>query len=204
MRVDICYRPLRIGWGIRAGDMDAFRQAVRLSYTLWGGRFNPIVAVDHAEEAEQLIDLFRVDMILPIGDAEAVKEFPKRFPHLINPLSPEEIFTGGANERTQAQILDIHNALVALRDTPELRAMKEKGVRLYTWQADDPLADVFLVQLGMYPGANEIGIDYRAMLMQAAGATECAIDPALPILEDALDYPTMATCRGIVSNATTA
>jgi len=40
--------------------------------------------------------------------------------------------------------------------------------------------------------------------MQAAGATECAIDPALPILEDALDYPTMATCRGIVSNATTA
>jgi hypothetical protein len=74
-----------------------------------------------------------------------------------------------------------------------LRAMKEKGVRLYTWQADDPLADVFLVQLGMYPGANEIGIDYRAMLMQAAGATECAIDPALPILEDALDYPTMAT-----------
>ena len=46
IRVDICYRPLRIGWAIRAGDIDAFRQAVRLSYTLWGGRFNSIIVVD--------------------------------------------------------------------------------------------------------------------------------------------------------------
>ena len=38
VRVDICYRPLRIGWAIRAGDMDAFRAAARLSFALWGGR----------------------------------------------------------------------------------------------------------------------------------------------------------------------
>ena len=174
IRVDICYRPLRIGWAIRRGDMNAFRQAVRLSHTLWGGRFNPIVVVDHEEEAGRLIDLFRVDLIFPIGDSEAVKEFPKRFPHLIMPFFPNKLFIGGANNRTQAHVLDIHNTLVHLRDTPEWKAMKEKGVRIYTWQADDPLTDVFLVQFGMYPNANEIGIDYQGMLMQAAEATECA------------------------------
>ncbi len=193
IRVDICYRPLRIAWAIRSDDMDAFRRAVRLSYTLWGGRFNPIVVVDREEEAGQLIDLFHVDLILPIGDSDVVKAFPKRFPHLINPLFPEELFIGGGNERQRAQVLDVHNALVYLRDTPEWRAMKEKGVRIYTWQADDPLADVFLVQFGMYPSANEIGIDYQGMLMQAAEATECTVDTALPISVDALDYLTIAS-----------
>ena len=67
IRVDICYRPLRIGLAIRSDDIDAFRQAVRLSHTLWGGRFNPILIVDREEEAKRLIDLFRVDLIWPIG-----------------------------------------------------------------------------------------------------------------------------------------
>jgi len=85
VRVDICYRPLRIGWAIRAGDKDAFRAATRLSFALWGGRFNPIIIVDHRDEAESLIDVFRVDVILPIGDSEDVKGFVKRLPYLTNP-----------------------------------------------------------------------------------------------------------------------
>ena len=50
-RVDICYRPLRIAWAIHSTDKDGFRQAVCLSHTLWGGRFNPIVMADRPEEA---------------------------------------------------------------------------------------------------------------------------------------------------------
>jgi len=47
IRVDICYRPLRIGWAINPGDIEAFRRAVRLSYALWGGRFKlPHVELD--------------------------------------------------------------------------------------------------------------------------------------------------------------
>src|SRR5690349_5495507 len=122
--------------------MDAFRQAVRLSYTMWGGRFNPIVVVEREKETEYLIDLFRVGLLLPIGDSDEVKEFPKRFPYLIEPFFPREFFIGGVNEHKKAQVLDIHNALAHLYDTPEWKAMKEKGIRLYTWQADDPLADV--------------------------------------------------------------
>ena len=67
LRVDICYRPLRIGWAIRAGDFDAYRRAVRYSHALWGGRFNPILMVDSDAEASQLIELFRVDVVVPLG-----------------------------------------------------------------------------------------------------------------------------------------
>jgi hypothetical protein len=67
VRVDICYRPLRIGWVIGAGDIEAFRRAVQLSYALWGGRFNPILIADREEETKSLVDLFRVDVLWPIG-----------------------------------------------------------------------------------------------------------------------------------------
>jgi hypothetical protein len=59
---------------------------VRLTHTLWGGRFNPIVLVDRPEEAKQLIERLRADVIWPVGDAVAVKDFPKQFPYLINPF----------------------------------------------------------------------------------------------------------------------
>lgn len=49
LRVDICYRPLRVGWVIKLGDTDAFRQAVKFSHTLWGGRFNPILMADRED-----------------------------------------------------------------------------------------------------------------------------------------------------------
>src|SRR5438067_1771973 len=104
VRVDICYRPLRIAWAIRAGDMEAFRRAVRFSNALWGGRFNPIVVLENEEESAQLIDAFHVDVIYPIGDSELVKNFPNRFPHLITPWHSDGLFVDGGNARKYAQI----------------------------------------------------------------------------------------------------
>ena len=134
VRVNICYRPLRIAWAIRAGDLEAFRKAARLSYALWGGRFNPIVIVDHEDEASRLIDLFHVDWIRPIGDSDLVREFPKRFPHLIPPLFPDELFVSGMHKEKHAQLLDVHNALAHVRDTSEWKTTKEAEMQICTWQ----------------------------------------------------------------------
>ena len=142
VRVDVCYRPLRIGWAVRAGDFNALPSAARLSFALWGGRFNPIIPVDN-QEAESLIDTFRVDMVLPIGDSETVLSFPKRFPHLINPFFHEGIFVGD-DVSARSQVLDIDNALVHLQGIPEWKVTEEK-LHLYTWSPDDALADVFLL-----------------------------------------------------------
>ncbi len=191
-RVDICYRPLRIGWAIRAGDTEAFRQAVRLTHALWGGRFNPIVVVDREDEADRLVDLFRVDVILPVGDSDVVKAFPKRYPHLITPFMIEPVIVDDKKDRAFASVLDVHNALIHLRDNPEWKAIKDKGFRTYNWQAVDPLADTFLIQFGAYPRPDEIGIDYRDMLVQATEATEYSIDPAQPLPVDTLDHPSIA------------
>ena len=191
IRVDICYRPLRIGWVIRSDDHDAFRHAVKLSHTLWGGRFNPILMADREDEASRLINLFRVDLLLPLGDGDEVKSFPEKFPYLINPFFQESIIIGGATEQKHAQLLDIHNALAHLRDKPEWTAINNQGFRIYSWQDDDPLADVFLMQLGGYPSADEIGIDYKEMLLQGFETMGFDIDPGSPIPADILDHPSI-------------
>lgn len=68
VRANICYRPLRICWAISAGDFAAFRSAVRTTFTMWGGRFNPIAIVDRPEEA---------DRIVPVGTTDALDAFKK-------------------------------------------------------------------------------------------------------------------------------
>ena len=92
VRVNICYRPLRIGWAIAAGDHAAFRTAVAMSFALWGGRFNPIVIVDR-EEAVSLIEVFRCDLIVPTGRSESLSAFEARFHHLIRPFTAERLLS---------------------------------------------------------------------------------------------------------------
>jgi hypothetical protein len=141
-----------MGWAVRRGDVSAIRQAVRYSHALWGGRFNPILIVDHEEEARRLVELFRLDLIWPLGDTQEVKDFPKSYPNLIVPFLGDSLFV--KDDRWQsyfAYVLDISNALSHWHTKPEWNFFKDQGIREYRWQQDDPLADVFLMHLGAYP-----------------------------------------------------
>ena len=111
VRVDISYRPLRIAWAICAGDIDAFRLAVRMSHALWGGRFNPIVVVDREDEAGRLVEAFRADLIISLGSFPPLKEFEMRFSHLIKPFHGP-LFINETGGQAHSQALDVHNALV--------------------------------------------------------------------------------------------
>ncbi len=187
IRVDICYRPLRIGWAIRRGDFDAFRSAMRLSFALWGGRFNPVIVVDQEEQAQDLVDLFRLDLIVPVGDSDIVKSFPKRFPYLINPFFPEGLFIGGIGD-WHSQVLDVHNALVHL----QTKSQWADGLSIYSWAADDPLADVFLMQFGQYPNPDEVHIDYNDLLIRGADAARVEIESTSTLPADLLDFLTIS------------
>jgi hypothetical protein len=192
IRVDTSYRPLRIGWAVRAGDFEAFRSATRMSFALWGGRFNPIIVVDLEKQAQDLVDLFRLDMIIPVGDSEIVQSFPKRFPYLFNPFFPGEVFVGGGIGGSASQVLDVHNALVHLQTEPEWEAIKRKGVRLYSWTPDDPLADVFLMQFGQYSNPDQVHMDYNDLLIRASNAVQIKIESASTLPADLLDFPSIS------------
>jgi hypothetical protein len=191
IRVDICYRPLRVGWAVEAGDIEAFKQAVRFSHALWGGRFNPILVVDDNAAKNRAVDLFRIDLVIPVGNSETVREFPSRFPHLITPFFGHSPFVNDQRDGAFSQILDVHNALVYLQDTPDWNHTKEKGFLIHNWSSDDPLANVFEIELGRYPDVDEVGIDYLELFSAATEAKDFQIDVDEPISEEVLNHPSI-------------
>lgn len=194
VRVDICYRPLRIAWAIESGDREGFRNAVRLSHTMCGGRFNPIVMVDRPEAAD-LIEAFRADMIVPVGAGELVKQFVERHPHLKAPFFGDGLFMPERDRPTRAGILDVHNCLVHWRHSAEWKALTEQGLRTFSWEDDDPLADVFLIYLGAYPEKDAIGIDYGQIVFELALPSpmfDIRLDQAAPLPFETIRNPSIA------------
>src|SRR5262245_59183345 len=118
---------------------------MRLTHAFWGGRFNPIVFADRPEEARDLIELFRTDHIVALGDAPEVRDFRNRFPHILKPFSPDELYLDRNNKTAQAHVLDVQNALTHWQSKPGWAAAKAKGFRRIVWDEDDPLADAFLM-----------------------------------------------------------
>jgi hypothetical protein len=139
-------------------------------------------------DAAQLIELYRADVIVQVGDHKDVREFPKRFPHLIDPFFSNALYVKDGSGGTRAQVLDIQNALYHWRNTPEWKAIDAQGVRQFVFDADDPLADALLAQYGDYPDPKEIGIDYADILSKATMAIQCRIEKNAPIPIDTLDH----------------
>lgn len=185
--VNIVYRPLRIAFVIRSDDIENFRRAARLSCALWGGRFNPIILIDRPEARDQ-VELFRPDMVMPLGDHPDVAAFAKTFPQWESPLFPKDLFTGDANYGGRCQLLDIQNLLHHWRDRPEWKEVLTSGVRIAKWNPDDRMADVMLCQFGAYPDPPSIHVDYEDILTKAANATILNIDTQQPLPVEMLDH----------------
>ena len=190
VRVNIAYRPLRICWAIKAGDHDAFRDAVKMNHALWGGRFNPIVIVDRPNEARAIVEAFRADIVQPVGGSDNVVAFAAEFKHLVSPLMHGVFMADGQD--TRAQVLDVQNAMVFAHDAAERKRIQEHRPRIYKWAAEDPLSDVFLMLLGAYPDRATIDINYESMFKDVLGATEVAIEPNAVLPADLFEHPGIA------------
>lgn len=190
IRVNIAYRPLRICWAIKEGDFGAFREAVKTNFALWGGRFNPIVVVDRLSEARAIVETFRVDIILPLGQSDEVKAFADEYKHLISPFFHEGIFMGQDRD-ARSQVLDVQNAIAHSADAPDWKGVKELKPCIYKWAEDDPLADLLLMQLGAYPAKEVIHIDYESMFKEALGASEVVIEAGADLPVEIFDHPSI-------------
>lgn len=192
LSVDICYRPLRIGWAVREGDWDSIRRAVRYSNALWGGRFNPILIVDRLVEARCLVKVFRVDMIWPMDDSDLVRNFIAEFPYLQKPFFGEGIFDKDSLGVTKSKVLDLLNSLSYWQSRSEWKRVVEAGLRVYEWAADDPLADFFRMQFGSIDDFREIGEDYVDSIFEFVREVPSRLEREGPIPADIFEHPSLA------------
>jgi hypothetical protein len=190
-RIDIAYRPLRVAWVIHSNDFESFRKVIRLSHTLWGGRFNPIVFADRPDDARSLSEVFRADMLMPLGASLDVTSFAATYPHLPTPYHTDGLFYGD-EKHPHAALLDVENALVFAREKRMLDDLTKAKFRTFTWDAADPLADLLLIQLGAYPAKEDCPINYGATFASLLGAIEDTIPANEPLPTRIYDHPSIA------------
>lgn len=178
--VRIRYRPIKIGWCIEDGNLDQLRRALRLTHTLWGGTFNPIIPVGTAD-AGDLVRKFRVDLLLGLASNEGTDSFLDSFRHLSSQPLNAELFERVAG-RYELNFLDVSHPLQKISDETAKGIMPIHPYGFVRWSADEPLADVLLCTFGAYPTRDEVGIDYEQFYIESTR-------PAIYVSNSAEPFP---------------
>jgi hypothetical protein len=187
--VRVSYRPIRVAWCIDEGSLEQFRIAIRLSSTLWGGKFNPIVPIGSGDlrEAKQLQQTFRVDALFSLSETPKVVDFVQRASHLPWPDIHKSLFIQDGGGPLPV-LLDVYHPVRELAEDRE----KEKLPALDGAYAlpnlltrlkcgADPLSDLLLATLGDYPDGDYCPINYGRFVDKLLGTDYLPLQAELPI-----------------------
>ncbi|HET8923756.1 MAG TPA: hypothetical protein VFN26_12275 [Candidatus Acidoferrum sp.] len=165
--------------------MDEFRKAVRLSSTLWGGKFNPIIPVGpgNTEDADELLRTFNVDALFPLTDTPEVTQFVQRANHLPWPdIHERSLFIQGAGGPLPV-LLDVYHPVRKLGEEREKREVTAPDGDTFQFNllmrpktGADPLSDALLATLGDYPDGDYCPIDYAGFADRSLGAKYLLLD----------------------------
>ena len=190
------YRPVRIGWCVERGDHEALRSSIRHNFTLWGGRFNPIIPVDEPDLARRLVDLFRIDCLHAGSSAKRVTSFIEDQRHLPWPDHQGSTVIGVPGERMSAYA-DIVAPIEAMyEEVFKGKADAASSLLLHDCAADDPLGDVVLATFGGLPTPEETAEDYRSLLQLRLRAEVHRVSADLPLAFPDMGKMTLAGFNG--------
>jgi len=196
LSVRLLYRPLRIGWCVLPNDFDAIRSAIRLSFAMWGGSFNPIIPIGDAELADSLINVFRVDVLMPASKGEAVEKFIAQRTNLPWPIFHGDplLARGGPSPRKDLGVVDIEHPIRRIyEEFFKSNLAAAPGLDIWEWPVEDPLNNVLLCQYGGMPAAEEVGKDYPGIAAMALIGQRKSIPTDGPLPVPALDRETLAS-----------
>ena len=143
---------------------------------------------EDVEHAARLVELFRVDVLHPIGSAESLTSFAARFPYLRAHFVRDSFyFPEESGVPRQSTVLDVNNALTYFAERREWEGAKNEKVRVYDWTPDDPLADVFLTQLGAFPAPGVTGVDHAETFLKMTSGQRVDLDPGRPLPADVFE-----------------
>lgn len=192
LSANIQYRPIRIGWCVRDNNLEDYKKALRLTHTLWGGRYNPIIPIANFDAASELVSFFEVDVLFPISDDKCIVEFIDKFPHLPWPHHYEKsLFITWVNKK-EPVFLDIFQAALRLRaDLNKENALSNVAFNLIEWASNDPLSNVFSAMFGCFPAAQELDadFDYKEAIAKTLKTDNITLNPDEPVDSKLINTP---------------
>lgn len=149
-------RPLRLGFLVQQDSVADVSKAANVACLLWGGIRNPIIPIARAEDtnADQLLDLFNVDVLYPVTHSEPIAQFLERHAYLQTPHSYGHqllVEDWATKKNTLAYLDSLH--IIERNWQREFKTLppKAKSNCVYaTWDQDDPLSHLFSIAFGNY------------------------------------------------------
>ena len=173
--VNIGFRPPRIATLVRRGSVSDIAAAAAANTHVWGGIYNPIVAVDDdVEAATDELRLFRPDLVTVIGEPSPTQSAVLgRMRHLVGPVltrDPFEQFEGGAMQYADVRLICRH-----AYDTTFRFGVTDSRAILVEWPEADEIDPYLTVVLGRYRTGQPGGV-FRRAFIEGLAASRLGLD----------------------------
>jgi len=149
--LSIKYRPLRIGFCVKVGNIDDLATVAELNTLLCGGMYNPIIPVGDDELSDNFLKVFNVDLLYPVSTGSEVREFISKQEHLKSfELQNQFLWStdqgwAGRDGKVRLRVLDVISGLEKYVAAPHNKIVNVQ------WKDDDPLANLFSLEFGRFP-----------------------------------------------------
>lgn len=182
--LSVKYRPVRIGFLVREGNLDDLIKVAGINTLLWGGVYNPVIPVSatNKEFASQLLSLFSVDVLFAVAHSKEIDELTNANPFLKDPSHyAEKIFF--QDWHTKKNVLGYLDSLNIV-DLYWEKEFKHKSARyksnclLPKWSSDDPLHPLFSLLFGYFPSDYNLKEDFQNAFLKGLKSKEATIPDA--------------------------
>jgi len=168
------YRPVRLGFLVREGNVDDLVTAAGISTLLYGGIYNPIIPISaNTDFAESLLNIFNVDVIYPVAKDEQITQFTDKYPLLRTPhfVSTEIFYEDHITKKNAIMYLDSLNVVNYYWE----EEFKHKARRLpadynrhviIKWSENHPFKNLFSLAFGYYPSNLNLKDDFESNFLE--------------------------------------
>lgn len=184
--LSIKYRPVRIGFLIRDGSIEDLVKAAGINTLLWGGIYNPIIPVSSDSKfAEQLMNLFSVDVLFSVSHTKEIDDLIKKYPFLKVPGHyAEDIFYEDLHTKKNIiGYLDSLNIVNYYWDKEFKLKSKEyvSNCALVKWDSNDALKNLFSILFGYFPTEYNLKDNFENAFLKGLWSREIKISTNDPI-----------------------
>jgi len=175
------YRPIKIGFLVRDGNIDDLVAAAGLNTMLWGGIYSPIIPVSESTQVfvNQLIDLFSVDILYAVSHTREIDEIIENNTFLSDPshFSNGLFYEEGSTNKNIFGFLDSIN-IVQYYWEKEFKYKTKKyksNCVLARWDSLDTCSNLFSIAFGYFPNSYNLKDDFKEAFVKGLKSKEVRI-----------------------------
>jgi hypothetical protein len=180
VNLSIKYRPVRIGFLVRDGSIDDLVKAAGINTLLWSGIYNPLIPVATENKfAEQLMNLFSVDVLFPVNHTKEIDDLIKKYPFLSDPghYAQNIFYEDYHSKKNILGYLSSMNIVNYYWEKEFKHKPKEhkSNCVLVKWENNDDLKNLFSLIFGYFPKEYNLRDDFENAFLKGLRSKEIKI-----------------------------